>query len=109
MVTLKSDQEYQFRSIQRQELANLLAFFKAKGVRVSNLKETQAAADGNERGARASLAEVDDDDDDDDSGSDPDEDFTGAESDEPSDEDEDYGSGSDGSDDEAPKKKKSKK
>eukprot|EP00793_Prasinoderma_coloniale_P001104 PRCOL_00006095-RA len=109
VVTLKSDQEYQFRSIQRQELANLLAFFKAKGVRVSNLKETQAAADGNERGARASLAEVDDDDDDDDSGSDPDEDFTGAESDEPSDEDEDYGSGSDGSDDEAPKKKKSKK
>merc|ERR1712216_177434 len=85
VVRTKMDTEYQFRSIARAELQNLLSFFKAKSIRITNLRQTEEAAEGGGDGRKKSFADGDD-------GAD----FDGAGKEESSDEDVDYGaSGSD--------------
>lgn len=115
VVRTKMDTEYQFRSIARAELQNLLSFFKAKSIRITNLRQTEEAAEGGGDGRKKSFADGDDGaefDDESDEDEDEDEDFDGAGKEESSDEDVDYGASGSDEDEKAlkaPPKKKAKK
>merc|ERR1711934_489318 len=103
MVKTKSDTEYLFRSIQKQEWQNLFSFIQERDLRIENLKQVQQSMGG----PKVSLPGVDDDGDDDDDSNEDDEDFKESESDD-DDDDDDSDDDSDDSD-EKPKKKKAKK
>ena len=118
MVKTKSDTEYLFRSIQKQEWQNLFSFIQERDLRIENLKQVQQSMGG----PKVSLPGVDDDGDDDDDSNEDDEDFKESESDDDDDDDSDDsdGDGDDDDDDddsdddsddsdEKPKKKKAKK
>eukprot|EP00271_Cylindrocystis_brebissonii_P023257 TRINITY_DN9551_c0_g1_i1.p1 TRINITY_DN9551_c0_g1~~TRINITY_DN9551_c0_g1_i1.p1 ORF type:complete len:703 (+),score=221.90 TRINITY_DN9551_c0_g1_i1:239-2347(+) len=61
VINLKSETQHQFRNIQRNEYHNLFNFFSAKRMKILNLGESKALADGT-AGVRTSDFGADDDD-----------------------------------------------
>ena len=127
VVKTNSDQEYLFRSIQKQEWQNMFTFIQERDLKIENLKQVQQsmnAAGG--RAAAQAAVNLDDGGSEDDEDSDEDEDFkesedeseddddssdndeSGGDDDDDSDDDDDD-SDSDSDSDEKPKKKKAKR
>ncbi|QDZ20900.1 SSRP1 domain-containing structure-specific recognition protein [Chloropicon primus] len=123
LVKTKSDTEFLFRSIQKQEWQNLFSFIQERNLRIENLKQVQQSMNAGGRSASAPVAGLDDlGESGEDEDSEEDEDFKESEDesedddssaseddDDDSDDDEDSDDDDDSDSNEKPKKKKPKK